>query len=176
MDICEKRKLFCYICGEYTPENGRLNINETLGHAFAWHFGKQVIKDKWWAPNQCCSSCNENLLQWTHGHESALTFGVPMIWSDPGDHSANQCYFCVHAEQLPAGDLNVKPTMEYRSLPSAERPKPCKRQPPLLINQERFDELARDLDLEEWQLETLYDRFTEKNLVAIGVDWRKVKK
>ena len=59
------------------------------------YFGCKVgDQDKRWAPHVCCVNCSSLLSAWYKGTGSGLTFGVPMIWREPLDHSTN-CYFCL---------------------------------------------------------------------------------
>ena len=64
--------------------------DETLGVYFGCKVGDQ---DKRWTPHICCVGCSSSLSAWYKGTGSGLTFGVPMIWRQPLDHSTD-CYFC----------------------------------------------------------------------------------
>ena len=33
---------------------------------------------------------------WIQGKHSPLSFGVPMIWTDPGGHNSDNCYACAN--------------------------------------------------------------------------------
>lgn len=86
--------VFCYICGEYTFLDNRVNISDFIKRAYLGYFGVKLgDQDKAWAPHIVCKTCSEHLRQWTKGKRS-LKFGVPMVWREPRNH-IDDCYFCM---------------------------------------------------------------------------------
>lgn len=49
-------------------------------------------QDKNWCPRTVCSTCVEELKQWTKGEE-AMRLNVQVIWWEQTNHS-DDCYFC----------------------------------------------------------------------------------
>ena len=85
---------FCYICGDFTSVKTRLKITDFIEKVYHTYFGVKLgDEEKTWAPHVVCSNCNSTLLRWTKG-ERSLTFGVPMVWQEPKDHTPTKCYFC----------------------------------------------------------------------------------
>ena len=53
---------FCYICGEFTPDNLRKPITQNIKKAYLSYFKVQLgDQDKDWAPHIACSVCVNNL-------------------------------------------------------------------------------------------------------------------
>ncbi|GFX88644.1 uncharacterized protein TNCV_2660551 [Trichonephila clavipes] len=59
---------------------------------FAYFGIKLGDQDKSWATHVVCCVCVEELRQWFQGKKS-FRFAVPMIWTEPKNHS-DDCYFC----------------------------------------------------------------------------------
>ncbi|XP_072276834.1 uncharacterized protein [Pyxicephalus adspersus] len=114
--------VFCYICGEYSPQKLRRNITEFVKKAYLAYFGiKLGDQNKYWAPHMVCKTCVECLRQWKNGKLKSLKFGVPMVWRKPQNHD-NDCYFC--AVKVKGFNRYKKNKWEYPDLESARRPLP----------------------------------------------------
>ena len=82
---------FCYICGKFTIKKNRRIITKFAYRAyFDLVLGDQ---DKSWAPHIVCNVCSCILSQFVGGNKRNFSFGIPMVWREPSDHSTN-CYFC----------------------------------------------------------------------------------
>jgi len=113
--------VFCYICGKYTLQQGRVKITEFVKKAYNAYIGVKLgDHDKPWAPHVACKSCVEHLREWTNGkRKTGLAFGIRMVWREPSNH-LNDCYFCmVHVAGISSRTLSKE---EYPSIPSAIRP------------------------------------------------------
>ncbi|ESN91410.1 hypothetical protein HELRODRAFT_165443 [Helobdella robusta] len=73
-----KPDVFCYICGEYTLVHNR-NQNLTYEELVTTN-----DQDKPWAPHRTCA---EGLRNWSRGLKTFLSFGIPMIWREPKNHT-----------------------------------------------------------------------------------------
>lgn len=119
---CGKFNLFCYICGKFTAMANRRKLTDEIDTLYKQYFNLPVIKDKPWVPSVCCSTCSTGLKRWANGHAKCMPFGIPMIWTDPGNHNADGCYVCVNI----ANGLNrMRPRNGvYKSVQSAQTPSP----------------------------------------------------
>ena len=73
----------------------RRQLSPHVMKLYELYFGCKVgDQDKRWAPHVRCVGCSSSLSAWYKGTGSGLTFGVPMIWREPLDHSTD-CYFCL---------------------------------------------------------------------------------
>lgn len=86
---------YCYVCGQYTIPAKRMNITQAVEHNYSFYFTKVILRRPW-APNICCLKCYSNLENWISGKIKQLPFGVPMVWSDPGNHDQYNCYVCAN--------------------------------------------------------------------------------
>lgn len=112
---------FCYMCGEYTLKNRRLNITTLTKQLYLAYFGVHLgDQDKSWAPHIACKTCYETLRRWKKG-EAFMKFGVPMIWREPRNHF-DDCYFCI--VNVKGYNRLKKRKWEYPNLESALRPVP----------------------------------------------------
>lgn len=96
MDECNKSSRFCYVCGKYTVDSVKKNLTNHLIEAYQLYYGKQVLKNVWWAPTSACENCYRSLLLWMQGKKSSMPFGTPMIWLQPENHDIQKCYFCTY--------------------------------------------------------------------------------
>lgn len=111
---------FCYICGNFTIPSQRTNISEFVRQSYYAYFKVKIgDQDKKWAPHKVCKQCVESLRMWTKGTRDKLSFGIPMIWREPKDHSSD-CYFCI--VKTSGYNKKNKCKIEYPNIPSAIRP------------------------------------------------------
>uniref|UniRef100_A0A1B0C9G6 Uncharacterized protein n=1 Tax=Lutzomyia longipalpis TaxID=7200 RepID=A0A1B0C9G6_LUTLO len=88
------RNSLSYICGMLIVSNQKCTITQATEMAFKTYFQFSMTnRDKSWAPNIICKTCNETLRQCTQGKRKGFSFGVPMIWREP--MSLDDCYFYV---------------------------------------------------------------------------------
>ena len=128
---------FCYICGSVTTANRRVKVSKLLEIAYSCYFRCEIgDQDKWWAPHYVCRNCYANLTQWLKNGSRHLTFGVPMVWREPTDHTTD-CYFC----EFPVKTHNQKSlkSVVYPDLPSARRPIPHSEELPKPISPQLCD-------------------------------------
>lgn len=70
-------------------------MTEELSKAYHKYFGfSPALKDKSWVPNTLCPSCFATLSFIAKGRTNYFSFGTPMIWREPYDHTTD-CYFCL---------------------------------------------------------------------------------
>ncbi|CAH0551267.1 unnamed protein product [Brassicogethes aeneus] len=60
------------------------------------YFNIEVIRNVHWVPSIACTSCIVTLRKWAKGEVESMPFGIPMVWTDPGNHEVDQCYVCVN--------------------------------------------------------------------------------
>lgn len=63
-----------------------MSNSEKVKHACRAYFDQQILHNVTWAPNKICRTGYIYFLDWWMGKRKALPFGVPMIWTDSGDH------------------------------------------------------------------------------------------
>ncbi|KAI0979047.1 hypothetical protein GJ496_003712 [Pomphorhynchus laevis] len=79
--------VYCYVCGEYTLAENRLNITDFVERAYLAYFGfKLRNQDKHKAPHNFCKQCTEHLRQWTKDNRKSMRFAIPMFWWKPNNH------------------------------------------------------------------------------------------
>ena len=120
---CKNNKdSFCYTCGEFVFKENRKTIDEFYKKAYYTYFKiKLGDQDKTWAPHIICKSCKKAYDSGRQAEETALKFGIPMIWREPANHF-DDCYFCM--TNLVVFNLKNRKNILYLSIPSATRPIP----------------------------------------------------
>ena len=83
----ENINLFCYVCGKRAFSTNTALLTEQVERAFKLYFDSEIIRGV---------SCYNGLNMWIQGKRSSLRFGVPMIWTDPGEHNSDNCYACAN--------------------------------------------------------------------------------
>ena len=77
----------------------RRNITSFVRWAYKAYFGLALgDQDKKWVPHIVCHICKEMLREWTKGKCKSLTFGIPMTWREPTDHTADCCFCLVNTK------------------------------------------------------------------------------
>ena len=113
---------FCYICGSFVVTKQRYNITSFVRNTYYAYFGVKIgEQDKYWAPHIVCKVCVEALRSWTKGRKKSLSFGVPMVWREPQNHT-DDCYFC--SCDLKGFNSKNKKSIIYPNVKSAIRPIP----------------------------------------------------
>lgn len=98
----------------------RRQITEEISQAYEQYFNMPVTQNMNWAPKIICPSCRVGLAMWVNGKRSTMPFGIPMIWSDPGDHCEDNCYVCANIE---TGINRFKRRkIDYKGVQSAQLP------------------------------------------------------
>ena len=122
--------IFCCICECFTTPKERRKITDFIQKAHHVYFGVKLgDKDKPWAPHRFCASCVSILSLWTKGKKH-FTFGVPMVWREPKNHS-DDCYFCsVNVSGLTS---KTRSSIQYPNLPSALQPIPHSNELPVPV-------------------------------------------
>ncbi|GFT93232.1 uncharacterized protein TNCV_2219981 [Trichonephila clavipes] len=135
---------FCYICGSYTVKKQQRNISNFVQKVYFAYYGiKLGDQDKSWAPHVVCSVCFEELRQWFQGKKS-FRFAVPMIWSEPKNHS-DDCCFCSCSVQ--GFNLKNRKDISYLTIIlSAIRPVPHGPDLPIPSPPDTLDNILDDLD------------------------------
>lgn len=112
--------IFCYICGQFTIKDQRLEVTEFVKQSYYAYFGIMLgDQDKAWAPHLVCKPCVERLRKWFHGVVDRMPFGIPMVWREPTNH-ATDCYYCM--TNITGFNKKTKKNIVYPNLPSAIRP------------------------------------------------------
>ena len=186
--------VFCYICGKFTIKSQRRSITSFVQQAYHAYFKMQLgDQDKPWAPQIVCMSCNSILNSWFHSKTEHFSFGIPMVWREPKDHTTD-CYFCL--VKVAGATRKTKKSINYVDLDSArlpvahstEFPVPVpelkdtssssteatatssgsdiekKQVTPGPLNQYELNDLVRDLALSKAGAELLASRLSEKEL------------
>ena len=113
---------FCYICGSYVVVKQRQTITSFVKNVYHAYFGVKIgDQDESWTPHTVCSVCVEALRNWQKGRKKCLSFGVPMVWREPRNHTED-CYFCSFNVQ--GFNSKNKKQIVYPNLDSAIRPVP----------------------------------------------------
>lgn len=140
---------FCYVCGKYVVLCDRIHITPNLEHIYGYYFSTSYWP-RAWAPNICCRTCYNGLVEWYNGTKKSMPFGIPMIWNEPSEnrHDSTTCYVCVNdAKRQNKRQLKY---FQYRAVPSVELPKPHsedvpvpKRPSPQTANLSTCEDLAK---------------------------------
>lgn len=94
-DCTGKINLFCYICGKICIPRSE-NFTATLKTAYTAYFNQPIIENDY-VPEKVCGTCFVYLINWWNGKREKMPFGVPMIWTNPGeDHDNSNCYACAN--------------------------------------------------------------------------------
>jgi len=87
---------FCYICGRFTFDKQRIDINENIKNHYKNYFDIPISnQDKSWVPHVACGSCVAALKRWNNATSTItpMPFKTPMIWREASSH--DDCYFCL---------------------------------------------------------------------------------
>lgn len=95
---CRRRiSFFCYCCGLFTRLQCKRKINTNIANLYRLYFKPHdVITGVNWAPSIFCTSCISRLTEWANGKMESLSFGAPVMWSEPDRHEPNECYVCLN--------------------------------------------------------------------------------
>lgn len=94
---CARRfNSYCYVCGKFILMPSRKKLSSSTAQVYEQYFNLQVIQNVWWAPSIVCTTCYNTLHNWLSGKREAMPFCVPMIWTDPIEHTDDNCYACVN--------------------------------------------------------------------------------
>jgi hypothetical protein len=70
------------------------NITDFIRKVYYAYFGVKLRdQDKSLAPHKVCYVCVVDLRKRSKGKNKAFRFGVPVIWTEPKNHSGD-CYCC----------------------------------------------------------------------------------
>lgn len=121
--MCRKRmNQFCYVCGRFTIQNSRRIISDLDEQLYRLYFRMAVIRDVWWAPKTMCSTCRQALHRWHSKKSAMMPYAIPMIWSKPADHQADNCYAC--ANDVYGLNRNTRAKFVYKIVTAAIFPIP----------------------------------------------------
>lgn len=159
-------KLFCYICGQFTPKSEKKPISPLLEKCYQ-HYFKMPMKnqDKSWVPSVCCSKCYKYLTGWYNGTIKKMPFGVPMQWREPKNH-IDDCYFCL--TDVHGFSKKSKHSVKYAkvssvSMPISHSPDIPIPQPPLRSpSATEVDSVSEPSSQEEFEVSTT----TEPHLIS----------
>lgn len=117
---CDGANKFCFVCGKFTVARSSKNISDRIIEAYEFYFSMQFIKNVWWAPKIICACCYNGLQNWANEKRESMSFGVPMVWSNPTRHHAAECYFCInnaHGHRTKTLKKLVQKSSPYASIP-----------------------------------------------------------
>lgn len=115
--MCDKRDLFCFICGLYTDKVHKVSLsnNPNVIELYEEYFGRCLLRDKWYIPQICCTTCYSMLRSWkcpsTSNRAYGLPFLEPTIWFPRQVHTGNKCYFCL--TKIAGYHFKVRHTIKY---------------------------------------------------------------
>ncbi|GAB0086114.1 hypothetical protein DMENIID0001_001100 [Sergentomyia squamirostris] len=186
--------LFCYVCGAFVILSNRININARTSEAYLEYFGFPIAnQEKNWVPHVTCKNCNRIFSERRRDPNRKFDFAIPMIWKEPNptNHELD-CYFC-QTDTVGHNSKTLK-NIIYPTNTSSTRPKQragreelaheessdqsssntAAADPeyehdesgPLLVNQDRLNNLIRDLDLPEDKALLLSSRLREWRLLT----------
>lgn len=100
-----RRKLnnFCFVCGRFTPKIHKRRLNKDSAmfrdaiQCYNYYFSTTTVEEMQqadFAPEFTCLTCIEALHGWWNKKRFSLPFGLPMAWTDPGEHDPENCYAC----------------------------------------------------------------------------------
>jgi len=121
--------LFCFICGQYTPNKHTASISPLLLNTYATYFGINATEEmeKPWTPKIICATCGRYLMAWINGTQKSMPFAVPMIWREQANH-VTDCYFC--ATNLSGYSIKTRHKIKYANVNSASKPVPHSKEIP----------------------------------------------
>lgn len=95
--MCNKRNLFCYICGLFVDKKHRIELvkNKSVVEAYNRYFDRSYVRSAWYEPQYVCLKCSSTLKKWMSKKcEQGSILSVPMIWHRQHFHKPEVCYFC----------------------------------------------------------------------------------
>lgn len=121
-DCLSKFNFFCYVCGKFTIMTSRRKFTCEVAQIYEQYFNIPVIRSVQWTPAIACTTCVNQLQKWSKGVIESMPFGIPMLWSDPGEHVPDQCYVCVN--NIKGLNRRKARQHEYKGVPSVQLPLP----------------------------------------------------
>ena len=138
-------------------------------------------QDKSWAPHVICGTYQSNLEECMRGDHYIIPFAIPRIWREQQNHVADY-HFCIQYADILSSIVPVPLSEELFILrPSAKNLESEsenfdieesyighideEEKPPHFLNQQKLDDLIRDLGLTKSNVELLTSRLKERNLL-----------
>lgn len=93
----EKLNCFCFMCGKFTPKEHRRKLNgQDAVACYNYYFSMTLaeMQNVDYAPEFTCITCLGALNSWWKQKRYSLPFGIPMVWTNPGEHVRENCYAC----------------------------------------------------------------------------------
>lgn len=116
---CVHKDTFCFICGHFTSQKNKRSKSEKFQLFYRSYYESEWV-DEEYAPKIGCSFCFKNLGEWYGKKIEKPKYKVPMFWFNPGEHNAQNCYFCLNfvlgTNTPKKGSLQYVPT-QYAVLP-----------------------------------------------------------
>ncbi|XP_048852601.1 uncharacterized protein LOC125720773 [Brienomyrus brachyistius] len=113
--------MFCYVCGLFTDKSHRKTLMPLMKKAYELYFDSKVDSGKSWAPQFICLTCSCNLRGWIRKAKknNHMSFGVPMIWREPTNHTTD-CYFCM--TKVSGFTFKTRSSLNYPDVSSVSKP------------------------------------------------------
>lgn len=173
MSFCDKQQYFCFMCGLYTAKKNKRSKSEKFKLLFRSYYEIEWI-DEDYVPQFGCSKCYTSLCRWSENKSDQANelafkpkYKEPMTWMNPGEHDANECYFCVNL--VNGINSSKKDKIQYIATTNTLLPvEHNKISPPLNAfenpEQQPNDELFMDIDLQDMP-STIEQRSTSSEYV-----------
>lgn len=136
---CKFNTKFCYVCGRYLfHPNDKETLSENTREIYNRCFNIPVQTNVPFVPTHSCKRCAWCLRGGVT--KSVQLFKTPMIWHQPEQHDAGECYFCVNKPSR-GSNRSSKKLIKYKATKFATCPTTDKDDfgnghPPVLLNRE----------------------------------------
>lgn len=97
MVLCDKKDLFCFICGKFTIKRNRRARTDKFVELYRAYYQIEWSDDKPYFPAFGCSTCYTGLIRWSKKEQLKLKYKAPAMWFNPSDeHNELECYYCIN--------------------------------------------------------------------------------
>lgn len=142
MVYCKHCDKFCFLCGQFTSQKSKRNKSEKFQLLFRSYYDMEWI-DEEYVPQIGCSACYKSLSEWFEKRKDKPKYKVSMLWLNPGEHNAQNCYFCLNF--LPGTNTTKKGAVKYIATEHAILPiDHSDSSPPLNVSAEPIPEFDQD--------------------------------
>lgn len=144
--FCNKRDLFCFICGKFTSLKNKRGRTDLFASLYSAYYEMEWIEENY-VPKVGCSACFSSLSRWSKKIREKPKYKVPVTWCNPGQHNEQECYFCVNVFASKLTSIK-KDTIEYIGTQHTMLPIAHNTDSPPLNHLDEMEHMSIDMEMD----------------------------